>query len=790
MLLFRAMTTKNFRPVRTSLLRRKALLVSRSNRDLEVQTPRKPRRLAVCPAALLTVLALARPALAELPIPKDPAWTPVRDGVYLQEIEGRLETKEPLLAAAVLGKVLYVGNERGVLRLEGDALVSAGGPGGRVARLQALDGALYAFGEKGLWQYRGNAWKKLAEGAVTDGCVHLGEVVFAARNRLYRLDGDKLSELEATAAQPILGVASYAETLYVRHAKRIGFLSRGTINYTDVQDWGHLPLGSTTRDMMAFGRQLLVPTDKGVAALRGMSWHTITGEEGLCYEDTTCVAKGFEKNDFWVGTTRGAIRSVNGEYQFFGYQRWIPHDKVNAIACGDRVVYIATDGGLGIITYEPYTLQKKAEWYERWIEEWGMRRVGFVCSLVWDAGRNEWVRFISDNDGGWAAHLLNGFGFKYAVTKDPKVREQAVEIFRTLRWCEQVSGIPGFPARSVATVGEPSLLAETGSAGLPSEWNPTPDGKWLWKGDTSSDEVDSHVQSTMIFYELAAQGKEREAAQEHLRRVIGHIIDHGWFLADVDGKPTRWARWDPEYLQRPYGYDARGLNGMEALAMTEAAFALTGDEKFKRGKQQLLEWGYHNEVLRQKLVFPEVTHFDDRLAWLAYHPLLTYERDPQLRSVYRRSLERSWEIKRVENMVWFNYIYGALTGNDIDNERCLRNLREWPLDCRRYSYVNSHRSDLQGPRGYVNYVSDWKCRSARDIGPARWDHDFMQLDGGNGGKTVGDPSGFIDAYWMARYYGMILPPDVNDSRLLTVEQRARTLGAKPYQGPPRPDVGF
>jgi hypothetical protein len=39
-------------------------------------------------------------------------------------------------------------------------------------------------------------------------------------------------------------------------------------------------------------------------------------------------------------------------------------------------------------------------------------------------------------------------------------------------------------------------------------------------------------------------------------------------------------------------------------------------------------------------------------------------------------------------MSWFNDIYGALTGNDMDNERALRNLREWPLDCRSYAYIN------------------------------------------------------------------------------------------------------
>jgi len=746
------------------------------------------RIMGCCPILVLAVIGFARLAPGELPIPKNPEWTPVRDGVYLQEVEGRIETKEPLLAAAMLGNVLYVGGAHGVQLLEGDALVFAGGPEDAVNRLKALNGALYSFTEGGLWRFTDNAWKQLGDGAFTDGCVHEGNVIVASQTQLFRVDGDQLTALnDAASAKPILGVASYAETLYVRHAAQVGFLHEGKFEYKDVQDWGQLPKESATRDIMSFGRQLFVPTDKGLGVLRGMSWCNITGKEGLCYEDTTCVAKGFEKDDYWVGTTRGAIRVLNGEYQYFGPQRWIPNDKVNAIACDDSVVYIATDGGLGIITYEPYTLQKKAGAYERFIDEWGLRRLGFISTLAWNGQRNEWIRFISDNDGGWAGHLLNAYCFKYAVTKDPAVRKQAVEVFRALKWCEEISGIPGFPARSIAAVGEKAILADTGSGGLPSEWNPTPDGLWLWKGDTSSDEVDSHIQSTVIFYELVAQGKEKEAAREHLRRIVGHIMDNGWVLRDRDGKPTRWARWDPEYFKTIEGRMASGLQGLEVLGYLAAAYGVTGDEKFLQGKRQLVEWGYPTPVLREKLVFG-AANFDDRLAFLAYHPLLSYETDPELRSIYRRSLERSWEIKRVENMVWFNYIYGALTGNDMDNERCLKNLREWPLDCHSYSYVNSHRADLKVPEGYVNYISKTKCMSARNIGPVRWDDDFMRLDGGGGG--VNDPSAFLDAYWMARYYGMILPPETKEKKLLTVEKRGLQLGAKPYAGPPRPDLGF
>ncbi len=736
------------------------------------------------------VVLWAGSATAGLPLPANPRWVPVRDEVYLQEVGRRIETRQPLTSASILNDLLYVGTSGGVLRLDGETLDAAGGPTGAVKRLRTLGRSLYAFSSDGLWRFTNGAWKRLSDSAFEDACAHLGQVVVASRTHLYRLDGDTLTPLHDKASPlPILGVASYAETLYARHAAQLTVFVDGEFDPDHVQDWGHLPLGSTTRDMLTMGSRLAVPTDKGLAELRGMSWRVITGKEGLCYEDATCVTPGFS-DDYWVGTTRGAIRAVNGEFQYFGYQRWIPHDRVNAIACGDRTVYIATDGGLGIIHYEPFTLQKKAEYYERYIDEWGMRRVGFVSSLIWDQERKEWVRFISDNDGGWAGHLLNGFAFKYAVTGDPAAREQAVDIFRSLKWCEEITPIDGFPARSIATVGEPAVLAATGSAGLPSEWNPTPDNLWLWKGDTSSDEVDAHVQSTMIFYELVAQGKEKEAAREHLQRVIGHIVDNGWVLRDLDGLPTRWARWDPEYLQRPYGIDARGLNGLEALSMVTTAYAITGDEKFKRGHQQLLEWGYHHEVLRQKLVFPVVTHFDDRLAFLAYYPVLTYETEPSLRSIYRRSLERSWEVKRHENMVWFDYVYGALTGNEIDTRRGLENLRAWPLDCLQYPYANSHRADLHNLGGHVNYIQDWKCMTARDIGVTRWDTDYMNLDRPGEASMVQDPGAFLDAYWMGRYYGMILPPETNDATLLTVEKRGLQLGAKPYAGPPRPDVGF
>ncbi|MBI2431416.1 MAG: hypothetical protein HYV26_00915 [Candidatus Hydrogenedentes bacterium] len=738
--------------------------------------------------ALIMVLPwISAIATAGLPIPGNPHWKPIVDEVYLQEVSSRITTDHPLLAVAVLNDTVYTSDRDGVYRVEAGKLVDAGGPRSAVLRLRVLAGVLWAAGPKGLWRYAGTEWTKVASGPYVDVCLHLGNVVVASERTVYRLEGQDLKPIhENQASLPILGIASYSESIYVRHADRLGFLHDGQIDYGDVQDWGHLPRASVTRDLLALGSRLLAPTDKGLSVLRGMSWNTMTGADGLCYEDTTCVAEGFA-GDYWVGTMRGAIRVTNGDFHYFGCDRWLPHEKVNAIACGSNAAYIATDGGLGIISYEPYTLQKKAAWYKRWMDEWGMRRLGFISTLnLADDGR--YIRFLSDNDVGWICHYLDALCFEYAVTGDPSVRAEAIDVFKTVKWSEEITPIDGFPARAIYAVGEEANLAATGSAGRPSEWNLTEDGRWKWKGDTSSDEVASQYYTMSILYDLVAEGEEKALVSEHVQRMTDHIIDNGWVLRDLDGKPTVWARWEPEFVYSPEHTDERGLNSAQALNIIATAQHIVGDtEKYRKAKEQLLEWGYPENTLRTKMVFPYYTHFDDRLAFLGYFPLLNYETDPRLRAMYMRSLQRGWEAKRFENQTWFNYIYGALTGSDCQNEEAVQHLRDYPLECINYRFTNSHRHDLRVPKGYTNYVSDIRALGPREQGVRRWDRDPLELDGG-GDYAIIDPSSYLDAYWMGRYYGFIQPPATTDPNLLTVEKRGLQLGAKPYDGPPRPKL--
>lgn len=737
-------------------------------------------------------------------------WAPVADEVYLQEDGQQVATSAPVVSLALHEGVLYAVVDGKVHVLKDDKLETAANAPSDVHKLATAGGSLWALAKKGIHRFAGQDWQRIDERPYVDLCVHLGVVHAATREDVYRFengtfvcikpaDGYKSSDstmlmedgtqllADPVEFGPLDRIVSHSGTIYALSRGGLVVLD-GEIVRPDPIDWGTLP-SRTTRDILSVGSCLYVTTDRGVAVLRGMAMTVLRGQDGLPYEDTTCLAEGFA-NDLWVGTTTGAIRKIGNEFQYFGAKHWLPADNVHAIAAAERTVYIATDGGIGIIRYEPYTLLKKASNFERHIEEWGHKRLGFNHSIHWGGDEMGWLREISDNDGGHTAHYLAAMSFKYAVTGDEKARENAVDAFQAMIWLEQISPVRGFFARAIWSVkGDKGQRSDRGSGGLPADWYPTDDGLWLWKGDTSSDEVDGHFYAVSIFRELVAKGPEKKRAEEHLARIAAHIVDNGWVLRDMDGKPTRWGRWDPAYLQRPYGFDARGLNGMQAQMYVQTAYAMTGDPKFEAGLRQLLDWGYQNNTVRQKLTFPPdlVVPWDDELGFRTYYTLLRYATDPGLRSIYLRSIDRSWEVKRIEHVPWFNFIYGATTGNDCEVDRAVKYLREFPLDLRNWRYRNSHRDDLAPEPGYVPYQGGTRGMSPREtqaMSGSKW---ALGYDGGGAGTSVTDPSGWLEDYWMGRYHGFVSAPSVTDPELLSVPSRpGMHLGAAPYDGPPRP----
>ncbi len=730
--------------------------------------------------------------------PKSPPdWHPTPDEVYLQEVGRKIATTQPLTCAAIHASRVFAGSTAGLLELKGESLVAVENFRAPVERMVEAQSNLWVLAGDQVSRLRGDAWEKISDKPMTDLCEHLGEIVAANGQGLWRLHGQAFEALAVPEPPfPILRLLSFNETLYLVGAERVTLLGNPVMAGQEESDrypqqawdWGDPP-SPRTRDALSLGSRLFLATDRGLGVLRGMSMSVLRGEQGLCYEDTTCLAQGFT-NDLWIGTTRGAIRMVGGEFQYFAGQRWLPDDRVSGIATDQRAVYIATAGGLGMIEYEPYTLSKKAAYYERHLEEWGQKRLGLTHKLEWDDALGEYVREASDNDGGYSGDYLAAESYRYAVTQEARARQEAVNTFKTMRWLEAITGIPGLPARAIWVKGERGHKSSATSGGYPAKWNQAADPRFEWKGDTSSDEICSHFYSVSIFLDLAANGDEKQEAKKHLSRIATHLIEHNWQLIDVGGKPTRWGRWDPAYFNSDEGRTDRGLQSLEILSFMKCAATLSGEAKFRDAYQSLVALGYPAYTVRVSNTFPleDVAHFDDELAFWAYPNLLRFEDDPALHSLYRRSLERSWELLRIERVPWFNFVYGALTGNQCEARPAVAHLREWPLDLVIYSYQNSQRTDLNTPAGYEARKGGTRTFSPRETEPMRWDHWPMEADGGAGGRDVVEPSAWLLAYWMGRYYGFIEAPHATDPTLLTVSLHSQSPhGAKPYDGPARPE---
>ncbi|MEN8194483.1 MAG: hypothetical protein ABFS12_16810, partial [Bacteroidota bacterium] len=719
-------------------------------------------------------------------------------------------TDNPITSVGELNGQLFAVMDKTIYRAEENGLKKVNSSPSEVNKLKKEGGNLWALSSKGLYKLNEDKWEQIDNREFVDITIHLGVVHAATKEEIFKLENDKLITTKPEAGYftsnttmmmedgtqlladpvrlgPIKKIASYSGTIYVLRPGRLVLFDGKMVN-VDFIDWGKLP-SRNTNDMIGFGSRLFISTDRGLSVLRGAALTTLKGSDGLPYENTTCLEKGFN-GDLWIGTTKGAIRMTNDEWQYFGTQHWLPSNNVHDIAVGNNAVYVATDKGIGIIKYEQYTLHKKANYYERHIREWGHKRLGFTHTLY--KRGDEWIREVSDNDGGHTATYLAAMSYKYAVTGDESARKEAVESFKAMLWLERITPIDGFIARAIwSSVADKDEKGRHGSGGLPAKWYPTEDSLWYWKGDTSSDEVIAHFYAVSLFHDLVAEGKEKELAKEHIARVAEYIIENGWVYIDMDGKTTRWGRWNPEYLLRPYGWVDRGVNGLEAMTFAKTAYNLTGDKKFEDGFNQLLKFGYQNHLVRQKNTFPpeSIAPWDDNLAFRSYYTIFRYVDDPYIRSVLLRSIERSYEVKRLAHFPWFNFAYGAISGNDCEVDKAVKHLREMPLDCIEYSYTNSFRDDLQAESGYTGYEGVPRALSPREKTMSRSSSDVLRYDGGSNGRRVIEPSGYLRAYWMGRYHGFIKAPKTDDSEIISVpESTGKTYGADPYDGPEMPEL--
>jgi hypothetical protein len=459
----------------------------------------------------------------------------------------------------------------------------------------------------------------------------------------------------------------------------------------------------------------------------------------------------------WIGTDHGTVRVARSRHlKYFAGQRWLPDDRVTGIGFDGRLTWIETPKGFARIEDRGMTFEEKSRAFVERVQtrhnRWGLTADSQLM-VPGDLSSNRAVS--TDNDGLWTAMYVAAECFRFHVTRAPDARDNARRGMQAILRLEQITGRPGFPARSFIKPGV-DIQPKDG------EWHDTPDGQWRWKGDTSSDEIVGHYFVYPIYYDLVADDAEKRTLRGTIDRITSHILDNRYQLIDVDGRRTRWGWWGPDAIWEDP--DETGLRALHILSHLRVALYMTADAraraKFQAAYDDLVRTHkYHLLTRNQKVMVPgHINHSDDELAFLSFYPLLRYERDAALREVYQAALERSWQIERAERNPLWNFIYAAGTDAALfDREESVRTLMEIPMDQIKWNVTNAHRHDVP-----VDPLADrFTRRQALIVLPYdelplwKWNANPYSLEGGSGGTSEGDGVYFLLPYWMGRYHGLI-----------------------------------
>ena len=354
----------------------------------------------------------------------------------------------------------------------------------------------------------------------------------------------------------------------------------------------------------------------------------------------------------WFGSTWGAMQlRKDGKFDYYASKRWIPSDTVIAIAKGpDSSVLVLTKKGLGQIFFKEMTLYEKAMFYEKQVRDRHIR-LGFNATVVNMTNGDVTTGSLedSDNDGLWTSMYLAGETFRYAVTKSIDALKNVGESLDAMERLYVINNIPGFPSRS---------FERRGYKYDDKAWRRADDPEWDWKATTSSDEAIGHIFALGVIAELIPENDIRNKAIMLIDTLMSTIVKDEYYMIDWDGQPTKWGRWNPEYVNaRPENVGDRKITSSNITSMLQTAYHFTKKEKYKKAALYLLnEKGYLKNLMRpmakigtapdnadelSKELSDGWNHSDDEMYFCGYWGLYRYALNDTLKAASERILNSS-----------------------------------------------------------------------------------------------------------------------------------------------------
>ena len=549
--------------------------------------------------------------------------------------------------------------------------------------------------------------------------------------------------------------------------------------------------------------------------------------EGFAYplpskkSDYTCFVKNGEIE--WFGASNGLTRyDANAEREedivmYFSAPRDLLDNNIKAIMPDGDNVWVLTDTGAAYIEMKLLSAEEKADILLAETLKYVDRR-GMISQKYLFEGRNlDSIKPYghSDNDGTFTGNFAFGELFRYATFKREKgeehpdtVKARAIAT-RAVEACLLLLHIhsrgDGFAARTYLCADEPvpddglffritdgkaTCLKTTDSekrgvtGAVVDASAPVPErlarlytekgytiNDIIYKADTSSDEITHHFITLLTAHEILGDDAELdEIIVSSTKKLMKHIIDHGYELHDFTGKPTTWAKWSVSYFNTEFGWVDGTLNSAQLLMYLLVTMKVTGEEGIWREHYDRLinELGYadraekHFDRLYQASLsmgfdyFEDIMYGDHMLATLAYYGICTLEKDEKLLVKYRKGY-KAWRtsIEREHNP-GYDLLYAvACPDEDVDLDRHA----EWfyRTNASRLaagvSLVGRHDIPVKKLRAGAEEIStllppDERFISKYDRNP----YDYKNEDSG-GIMCVESCYVYTLAYWFGRYHG-------------------------------------
>ena len=506
--------------------------------------------------------------------------------------------------------------------------------------------------------------------------------------------------------------------------------------------------------------KIWVGTNNGIYQLESKNFSVVKIINELPHNEITSLKQINGK--LWAGSTRGAFKfRSDGKFDYYASKRWLLDDRVITINSGpDDSVFILTKKGLNKIAFKSMTLEQKASYFQG-IQRKRHIRYGLESSVkLRKAGDLSTLELIdTDNDGLWTSMYLASELFRYAVTGSDDAKLNAFEAFEAMEKLTNISDIKGFPARTYEINGyQRSNWNENSSLGV---WKNGKDEKWVWKTTTSSDESCGHFFVYALFAEIIKDKEWRNRAIKLIQDQMDHIINNDWYLVSWNGKPTRWGRWNPDYVNSfPIAVGDRRLNSTLILAFLQTAYHFTNDQKYKKHAFNLInEYGYGENASRSANVIGYVegemlsdswNHSDDEMYFLTAPAFVNYAFDDKMKKKHLKAVTSHWQIERSEKNPLWNFLYTLSGGDEIDLEESIWWLKHYPLDLIDWRVENKHRKDLVklNPNFRKQEYLDVLPRDER---PHHLHNAAYKNDGGSDGYREYSPYIYLLPYWAGRY---------------------------------------